>query len=325
MAAGSAPPAVPDSALFPGPIPGYLPAYQPHLISGPSGVGKTAFCAWLVQQIREGKPVFGHPTNPPPWMGLVITDRQQSDTLTWYERAGWPDIPCYSAVDAGEEKFDYFAQRYPKTALRTLQRIVDIDLKVPEGGVVILDPVAWVAGGELNRYDKVMPALGALSQWLCVRRITVIGVSHTGKQRADPKEQYARPQDKILGSMALLGGTGTQMALEGPDQVGEEGVYRFSWTPHLVEGETFELARTKEGLFTVTMQTGAGAPTVPHPEVLVLIPVLPATITRKELIQLVRRRRMVSIPTLDRLLEQYCSTKVALQTSRGVYCRHPLQ
>lgn len=272
----------PDPIAFPisrlAPIPTYLPAWQPHLISGPSGVGKTCFCAWWACRLRDGESIFGKPTNKLPWIGMITTDREQQDTLLWYEIAGWPDIPRYSCVDDFDltTGFNYFRARNPEAALAKLNVIID-RLNIPPNGLLILDPVANWAGGDLNKYDRVMPAMGALSQMCLRRKLTILGVAHTGKQRADPKDNYARPQDKILGSMALLGSSGTQMALEGPTQIGFEGQWRFSWTPHHAPAEEYLLERDHHtGLF-IPMQTPTDVdlPAAEHEQLLALIELLP--------------------------------------------------
>jgi hypothetical protein len=256
------------------PIPVYLPAWQPHLLSGPSGVGKTAFTAWLCHRFLSELDIFGKPVTRPPWIGLITTDREQDDTLKWYVKAGVADaIQVYSAIDdfAG---FDFFKLRSPQHALTQLRKILEL-LQAPPNGLLLLDPMSWVAGGDLNRYDRVMPAMGALSQLCLQRQLTIIGLAHTGKQKADPAQTYKRAQDKILGSMALLGSSGTQMALEGPDQTGIEGEYRFSWTPHHAPAEEYLLCRSENGLFVPREAPAQETYSDEHGRLLTMIALLP--------------------------------------------------
>lgn len=305
------------------PIPSYLPAWQPHLLSGPSGVGKTALTAWLVTNLRDGIPVFGRETQAPPWIGLIATDRERTDTLQWYEVAGFPDIPCYSAVD-DYEQFSFFALRSPRVALEVLNRVID-RFDPPPNSLLILDPISWVAGGDMNKYDRVMPAMGALSQLCLRRRVTILGIAHTGKQRADPKDTYLRPQDKILGSMALLGSSGTQMAFEGPEQTGGD-YYRFTWNPHHAPAESFWLDRdTRTGLFIPMPTADEEKKAEDHAEVVALTGLLPTSdqppIPFAQLVEKAETALQVSRSTTHRLLNKALHLGLAEKAGHGKYRR----
>lgn len=310
------------------PIPTYMPAWQPHLLSGPSGVGKTCFCAWWATRLRDGDPIFGKPTNPLPWIGMITTDREQEDTLLWYEIAGWPTIPRYSAVDAYDE-FNYFRIKNPEIALSKLTTIID-HMQVPPNGLLILDPISMWAGGDLNKYDRVMPAMGALSQ-LCLRRkLTILGIAHTGKQRADPTANYARAQDKILGSMALLGSSGTQMALEGPTQTGFDGQWRFSWTPHHAPAEEYLLERDQHtGLFIpVAADTAAlDLPAAEHDQLLALIELLPIVdpLATGDWLGRACFAYELSRPTFFRRAKRAADLGLVEKLAHGQYRRRPVQ
>ena len=301
------------------PIPIYLPGGQPHLLSGPSGVGKTAFLAWWACALRDGLPIFGKPTNAMPWIGLISTDRRQADTNKWFKTAGFPDIPTYSAID-DYTGFNFFKLKGPQAALDKLNYILD-KMRVPQDALVMLDPIAWVGGGDLNRYGNVFPAMGALSQ-LCVQRsITILGLAHTAKQKADAKDAYQRSQDKILGSMALLGGSGTQMGLEGPDQTGVEGEYRFSWNPHHAPAENYMLSRDNRGLF-VPMVDAEKTPF--REDVYQCIP--PDTyLSAKDLLAVITLQKVdISRASLYRLLDQWLAAGL-VERDHGKYRRklHP--
>ena len=305
------------------PIPLYLPAWQVHLLSGPPGGGKTTLATSWVQALRAGLPIFGKPTNQLPWVGSLIADREARDTLSWYETAGITDLPHYSLLDNGD---DLNLIRQPLAAHALLRQIV-AQLQIPPNGVLILDPISPWCGGDLNRYHVVYPAMMLLGRLCLEQAITIVGLAHTGKQKADTKERYHRPQDRILGSTALLGCSGTQMALVPPDEPGDP-TYEFTWVPHHAPAETYELTRAKNGLFLLdqSRQTAAGRLLVPHPEVLALIPHAPDMITKKELIETLAEQKIyLSRAQLTRLLEQYREAKVAYQIGRGIYCRATLQ
>jgi hypothetical protein len=229
------------------PIPSYLPAWQVHLLSGPPGGGKTTLLASWAKAFRDGLPIFGKHTNQLPWVGTILADREKTDTLQWYAAVGLADIPVYSIVDDPHLNEDHLEQR--KRTPGMLEAIID-NFQIPDNGLLIIDPIVLWCGGDLNKYHIVYPAMIRLAR-LCLRRhITILGLCHTGKQKGDSKEQYTRAQDRILGSTALLGCSGTQMALEPPPKDSDDP-YRFTWVPHHAKEETFELTRGTDGLFVL--------------------------------------------------------------------------
>jgi hypothetical protein len=293
-----------------------------HLLSGPPGGGKTTLLAGWAAAFRDGTPIFGKATSQLPWIGTLIADREARDTMQWYQAAGFPDIPNYSLLDDFSVKTAEL--RKPLAAFSLLTRIV-LNLDIPPNGLLVLDPVAPWCGGDLNKYHLVMPAMIDLGRLCLERQITLLGLAHTGKQKADSKDRYQRPQDRILGSTALLGCSGTQMALVPPEE--EDAPYQFTWVPHHAKQETFDLRRGPNGLFLLGgyQQTGSNAPLL-HPEVLDCIPHAPQTITKQLLIRVLAARQVfLSRASLTRVLEDYREQKIILQPARGSYCRPVLQ
>lgn len=222
--------------------------------------------AGLAARLTQGLDLFGHRTSGPKWVGVVAADRPWSDTREWYARAGIPDIPHWSLIDSS---ITVATLRKQDAAINLLKTIVE-ELSVPAGGILILDPVSLWCGGDMNRYMAVYLALIELNRFCIRQRVTVLGLAHTGKQKADASERYARPQDRINGSAALLGCSGTQMALETPDQT-DSSQYRFSWTPHHAPSESFWLTRDPDtGLFV--QGENEDAVSIPHPELLHCLP-----------------------------------------------------
>lgn len=313
----------------PAPIPLYLPAYQPHFLSGPPAGGKTAFIAGLIRQLKSGADVFGKPSTAPPFIGVVSADRTWQDSRRWYDVAGLPDLPSFSLVDSD----------IPLTTLRrgdplaVLERALD-EFAAPPDSLLIVDPISYWCGGDMNRYMQVYVAMIGLNRFCLRRKVTIIGLAHTGKQKGDVKERYTRPQDRINGSAALLGCSGTQMALETPDQVEQDSktaFYRFTWVPHHAPAESYLLERDEvTGLFIqpdAELGSEGDQNRALRGEVLKLLPVHPdAPVTPKQILKLANTAHvLVSRATLFRLLKLWQDASLLVQPSPGFYVRPPLQ
>lgn len=232
----------------PDPIPGILPGGGISLIAGASGIGKTAFLAWWTTRFRDRQPIFGYPTAAVPEQVLLTIDRSwiQSGSK-WFEAVGFPEIRCYAPPD--DRDYNPSALRRKDRRLALLNSFLDKLAPIMPGTIVYVDPLAPFLGGNLNDYDACATACGEIRKVCLDRQITMIGTAHTAKLKADPKDRYARLQDRILGSAALLGYTDTQMYLAGPEETGN-GLYAFHWNPHHAPQATFPLDRDpKTGLF----------------------------------------------------------------------------
>lgn len=305
------------------PIPRYLPAWQPHFLSGPPGGGKTCLLASVVKALLAGEPVFGKQAQPIPFVGLIAADREWSDGQQWYQAAGCPPLPYFSLVDSDVPTSKLKKPGYP---LQLLDDILTEHFKAPPNALLIIDPISYWTGGDMNRYMQVYLAMLDLNRFCLRHHVTIIGLAHTGKQKADSKERYARPQDRINGSAALLGCSGTQMALETPDQTDSE-YYRFTWVPHHAPAESFDLERDEAtGLFLEVGKPASDQPTFPGvkwPDVLTLIPEAPRSpITPKLLLSIAAKKRIaISRPTLYRCLQTWLDGGLIEQTAPGFYQR----
>jgi hypothetical protein len=301
------------------PISIYLPAWQVHLLSGPPGGGKTTLVASWAQAWRTGQAIFGRETATLPWIGTLIADREKADTLQWYQTVGFPDIPHHSILDDFSIKTSRL--RKPLEAFHILTEIVE-SMRIPPNGLLILDPIAPWCGGDLNRYHVVMPAMIDLGRLCLLNKITILGLAHTSKQKADSKDRYQRPQDRILGSTALLGCSGTQMALVPPEPDDPKG-YHFTWVPHHAREETFRLERDdKTGLFI--MGTIGAHARVPRPDVLVALPETGDGLAPAEIIvELATRHIFISKKHLFTLLSTWIGLGlVRFGAKRGLYVRN---
>jgi hypothetical protein len=253
---GDDPETLPDAAEFPfrtayerGIIPRVLPLEQVHLLSGASGVGKTALLTWMLRQFVQGDQVFGHATNKPSFVRIVVVDRAWADHAMWLDAVGL-DLPHVSFVDSGLK----LGPRHQRVA--TLMGVIEqlrsdcglVD-GFPDGSLIVVDPIALFLGGKLNDYDTCGENMLALNQAIIKSGITMLGVVHAGKQKNDSKERYTRPQDRILGSTALTSHAGTVLHLAPPTETDSE-FHELTWVPHHAPARTFQLVRGEgTGLF----------------------------------------------------------------------------
>lgn len=272
------------------PLPRILTLGSLNLLAGASGVGKTALIAELARRFRDGEPIFGHKPNIPTGIGYITADRPWSSSKQWFEAAGFPEIRQYSMVDDLKLPTSRIRKKFERTKL--LQDCVK-RLELPPGGLVIVDPVALFLGGNLLDYDAVAVACIEIQRYLMDEAYSLLGMAHSAKQKADRGDRYLRAQDRISGSMALLGYTGTQMYLMAPEEAGpKETAFHFHWNPHHAPPETFRLVKDDHGLFS---DIGTGTPTdtdhdlrlaydTETKRILASIPEAPSVISTAELI-----------------------------------------
>lgn len=227
-------------------LPYFLPVGGVNILAGAPGVGKTAWLAGLLRAIRDGEPIFGHPTTRVPPLGFVGTDRSWlNGAAWWFEQAGFPEIAHYCPQDDLSYNLRNLRRKHERTDV--LASFMD-RLQLPPGAVIGVDPVTPFLGGNLLDYDTCYVASQEIQRYLHMRQYTLIGTAHAGKQRADASDRYLRMQDRILGSAALIGFGDTTMYLASPEEL-EQPYYGFHWAPHRAKAETHYLKRTETGLF----------------------------------------------------------------------------
>lgn len=232
------------TAPFPDPIPKLLPFGSICTFSGASGVGKTAFLATLVGQLQRGESVFGHQTNPPPAIGVLACDRPWRDHRAWFEKAGVIDLPHYSLRD---HDYAWEVLRDWRKTPAVFGSLVDA-IQLPPGSLLIVDPVSLFIAGRLMDYKDMAIGLGLLDQQLKPRQLTMLGIFHVSKQKTGNQDRYLRPQDRILGSAALIGYSETAFYLLSPEEAGKPH-YEFGYVAHQLPAATFSYKRNDEGIF----------------------------------------------------------------------------
>lgn len=295
----------------PDPIPRIILGGSVNLLAGASGVGKTALLAGLLTLLRDQQPIFGHTPNPVAAIGMLSLDRSwhQSSQL-WFDLAGFPDIPRYCLQD--DRAFNVDRLEFKRQRMKILQECLDA-LALPWGAVLAIDPLSWFLGGNLNDYDACMVACTRIRRLCMERGLTIIGLSHAGKQKADPKHRYLRAQDRIVGSAAQFGYTDTQMYLAGPVETGEKW-YTFLWNPHHAPEESFQLGRTPEGLF---IPWDLSQIAQDEEALYAAIPPAPGMVSFGELVV----QSGVSRATVHRTLQDWVKRGLVARVGHGQYCK----
>jgi hypothetical protein len=220
------------------------------LLAGAPGAGKTTLISSWAVAFRDQQPIFGHQPRHIPFVGVLATDRSWESHSQWFTAAGWPDVPHYSYQDDPAFQWDRFLVR---ADLPLLFQVGLTQLYPPNGpppgSVIFADTIAMFIDGNLIDYKRTAVSLGHLNRICRRRQICCVGTAHMSKQKADQKDKYLRPQDRILGSAALLGFTDTQMFILAPEDIDADH-HLFGWVPHHAQAETFELTRDPQsGLF----------------------------------------------------------------------------
>jgi len=243
-----------SQAPFPDPLPGIISFGSINLLAGASGVGKTCLTAWLLTRFRDGTPIFGRTPNIPAKIAYLSADRGWASTRVWLDRVGYGDLAFYSLTDDANfalNKLENVNNRRASARTAVLRDCLE-QLGLIPNSLVVIDPIALFLGGDLNNYDTCAIALIGIRRLCREFGITIIGLAHASKQKADKRDQYKRLQDRILGSAAQHGYGDTQMYLASPEETGKQ-TYTFLWHPHLSEAQTFALERDpKTGLFLST-------------------------------------------------------------------------
>lgn len=243
----------PAVAHFPGPLEPVLLAGSVNLLAGTSGVGKTAFLAFLAKQLQHQAPVFGvEPSlSSPPYQAYIGTNRSwKHSSSKWFNLEG-VTLPHYSLVDDAAFKKRRMRGKADRLAVLTecLHKVSPDGKSFPPGALVYVDSLALFLGGNLLDSDAVAVALLEVRE-LCqdLGHVSLIGTMDASKPKSDKKQGYARLQDHILGSTSLYTYSDTQMFLAAPEEL-KTKTYTFLWAPHHSKPRTLALSRDDAGRF----------------------------------------------------------------------------
>jgi len=229
---------------FPDLIEHLMPFGSISTLSGASGVGKTAFLASMIASWQKGEDLFGLKTSIPPAIGILAADRPWRDHQAWFDRAGCAPFAHYCLRD---EAYAWDVLRDSRAVPKIFGQLVD-SIKLPPGSFLVVDPISLFIPGRLFDYKDVAIGIGLLDQQLKERQLTTLGIFHVGKQKSNKGDRYMRPQDRILGSTALIGYSETAFYLISPEEA-ERRTYEFGIISHQLKSSALQYTRNADGLF----------------------------------------------------------------------------
>lgn len=282
-------------------------------LSGASGVGKTAFLAGMVKAWQLNHDLFGLKTGKLPAIGMLACDRPWRDHQAWFDRAGCEPFAHYSLRD---EAYAWDLLRDHKGVPKVFGGLVD-SLKLPPGSLLIVDPISLFIPGRLFDYKDVAIGLGLLDAELKARQVTTLGVFHVAKQKGDKNSRYMRPQDRILGSSALIGYSETAFYLISPDEA-ERRTYEFGIISHQLKSTALQYVRTEKGLFIPAEILDD------IQEIETALQLLPAdggALTTAQWAIEIQRSMAVSLRTAERLMRQLRREDRVVKMGKGKYRR----
>jgi len=268
------------------------------ILAGASGSGKTTLVLQAIQawQREQPFPIQFNATK----CAYIVADRTKGEVEDKANALGL-DIEIYGLVDDRTFKLELLQD--PESALlEALSR-----LKHPYD-LLVLDPLMLFIRGNALDYRAVAMALIRLNRKAADKKITIIATHHASKARSD--FSFMRAQDRILGSAAFQGYSGTQMILIEPEE-GKADVHCFVSVSHTAAKVVTFLERTSDGWFVPSDKVGV-------PLVEAMREGAPVTIT--ELREIGEKQKM-SQATLYRCLGSCIKEGLVMKVGHGLYMR----
>lgn len=219
-----------------------IPRGQISILAGASGAGKTTLMMQAIAASSKGVSFIPEFT----WLcdkgiAYVAADRTITETLELIKKIDYnPEkVQFYGLVD------DTTIPNHLLATPRSLFNAIVAKFTKPFD-VLILDPLGLFMEGSMNNYNHVAKSLIPMNQWALKEGVTLIATHHSRKARSDFK--FQRPQDRISGSTALLGYSGTQMVLVPKNEEENQEWDQLHVIPHTMEDMTVYLQRGQDGL-----------------------------------------------------------------------------
>lgn len=176
-----------------------FPAREVSVIAGPSGAGKTRLMLQMIWDWSQGKPVFGRPSHPTPWV-YVSCDRSRAGVLRVLDDLAlpFPESNMIFALDRGIENID--------------QLMLEAKKLLPDGGTLWVEALQWLAPEARGSNKIVGRFMNELVRHCQGNNFTLPMSAHTPKAKRN--EEYAEPRQRVSGPMAWAGAAETIILVE---------------------------------------------------------------------------------------------------------------
>jgi hypothetical protein len=238
--------------VIPDVVPHLIPGGGVSLLTGASGIGKSALLAGWLKAIRDGQPVLGIQPRPVRKIGMICTDRRWQLVKFWLDKVGLEEDERFQVYCVQDDfTLDFKKFFHPRHNLDCLVEQIEL-LGLEKGDLLVIDPIAPYMGNKPNDYAAVMGAIGPLSRKMAQFGLTVAGTAHTPKQKGGEDERVLRIQDRVLGSTALAGYSNSQFALIGDEEAGlGPGNYALGVVCHTLPSMMYRMVKNEQGLFEI--------------------------------------------------------------------------
>jgi len=200
---GLAPAVQPSPLRSPYLIDAILHEHEVHIISGPSGAGKTVLALQIASDFLEGREVFGHAVSTVP-LCYIACERSKASLKRTMSQL---DIPCSTIPH------DSLIHPLRRDESRTLDDAFALARRVcPSCKLLFLDGLASLCPGRITDYRELSHFLIGLSKRCKHEQITVVGIVYSSKVRDG--SGYIAPRDRIAGSAAWSTLTDTKILIE---------------------------------------------------------------------------------------------------------------
>ena len=287
-----------------------LPAGEVSILAGSSGAGKSTLMMQALKAFENGEDEWlGKKLNYDAKWGYLANDHAWKLYEETAGRIGLDlnRLPHISLMDDETIDLEVFRTNPLKLLEDLLTKLVDRG-----ANAIVCDTLVSWFGGDIRNYNLPAYALLRLGRWCRKHNATILGMHHATKARTD--YTFKRPQDRISGSMSLLGFSSTQLCLLPPDETGD-ATAQFHIIAHNAPALMIPLTK-RDGLF-VPFVAGEAPLTPIEESILVAISEegLGVSVTRN----LIGAKVRIATSSLDRHLKRLVQLNRIIKIRHGEY------
>jgi hypothetical protein len=216
---------------------GWFPKGELSLIGAPSGVGKTSWAMPLLENIRNGREVWGHPTKPRDYRVLLHDRSKKAMKRT------------ARALHMGPEAIERIMRLTPEQQKQSPADILESAIAANPGVEIwfIEGLDLWIP--DMNKMNVVAPMVDSIQRVATRRDVAIIATVGAPKQKG--KDRYFG-RDALFGSSALARKVETVVLMGLHDEEDPNSVRRVWVLPRAGKAEVMYFAWAAEGLVLTT-------------------------------------------------------------------------